>query len=535
MVNNNFTPDTSGALLGDSNNSNGYELTQQDSLSTIETPLSTRLTSSSSPAVAAVGPEIEIENLDGVPFSNRLVFSRIGSFTNPPPNGVHDVVTLRTKNLGSSPLKISGVPITGPWELANNAPLPTSIAAGGQLDLRVRFKATSGDIHNGTLTIKSNDSNEPNTVVQLAGFWQRIPEGGGEPTLNEIVKVFGYGTTITNPGQELNKNGLVQTVGDEVISPYWQRANTSTPVTVRQLAAFHKPGQTATVSWFGKGSSTTSQIFTHAGIDAQTLLPDKNNSTQLAQGTFNSNGTFGFRIADEWSDPLKNNQLVDKNNGSPGPSGHHVRFWQAEDRQGNAIANTWIMGMDYSGINYDYNDNVYLISNVKPETRTVLNRIDVGSSSSYTDSKANIWRTDTGLFTPTNAPAENGGTPAPAIANTVDDKIYQTYRGRVDNAQRLLTFNVPASGQVEVRLHFAELFWGAPGKPAGGVGKRVFDVTAEGKTVMDDYDITAASGGALKATMVSIRGIQVNDGKLTLGFDASVNYASVAGIEVLRM
>ena len=26
--------------------------------------------------------------------------------------------------------------------------------------------------------------------------------------------------------------------------------------------------------------------------------------------------------------------------------------------------------MDYSGINYDYNDNVYLVSNMKPETAT---------------------------------------------------------------------------------------------------------------------------------------------------------------------
>ena len=31
------------------------------------------------------------------------------------------------------------------------------------------------------------------------------------------------------------------------------------------------------------------------------------------------------------------------------------------------MPNTYLMAMDYAGINYDYNDNVYLVSNIKPE------------------------------------------------------------------------------------------------------------------------------------------------------------------------
>jgi len=41
-------------------------------------------------AISATGPEIEIENLDGMPFADHLAFSRIGSLTNPPSNGVHN-------------------------------------------------------------------------------------------------------------------------------------------------------------------------------------------------------------------------------------------------------------------------------------------------------------------------------------------------------------------------------------------------------------------------------------------------------------
>lgn len=316
--------------------------------------------------VAATKAEIEIENLDGVPFTDRLVFSRIGSLSSPPSNGVHNVVTLRVKNVGADPLQITDLPIAGSWQLANSITLPATIAAGSVLDIQIKFIATSGDIHNGTLTIKSNDVDEPSTVVQLSGFWQSVSEGGQEPELVEIVKVFGYTTVIVGSGQQLNRQGRVQAVGDEVLSPYWQRADNSKPVSVRQLAAYHTQGNITVVYWHAKGSNTTSAIFTQTGIDGQTLLP-RRDATLPAAGTFSPSGVFGFKIDGEWSDPTKNNQTPDRNNGCSGSCGHHVRFWPVKDRQGVLIANTWLMTMDYSGINYDYNDNVYLITNIKPE------------------------------------------------------------------------------------------------------------------------------------------------------------------------
>jgi len=47
--------------------------------------------------------------------------------------------------------------------------------------------------------------------------------------------------------------------------------------------------------------------------------------------------------------------------------GHSVRFYPARDREGEFIPNTWLMVMDYHGVNYDYNDNTYLITNIRPE------------------------------------------------------------------------------------------------------------------------------------------------------------------------
>jgi hypothetical protein len=202
--------------------------------------------------------------------------------------------------------------------------------------------------------------------------------------------------------------------------------------------------------------------------------------------------------------------------------------------------------MDYNGINYDYNDNVYLISNIKPESHTTLYRVDVGGSS-YTEANGNKWSSDKGTsgvsFSPSTAIAENGGSanPSPSIYSTENDRLYQTYRGNVGSStpqsNRILnySFNVAAGTKVEIRLHFAELYWGAPGRgPADTGDKRVFDVTAEGKTVLNNYNISLAAGGAVAATETYIRGITVgSDGKLNLSLKADKDFPSIAGIQIL--
>jgi Malectin domain len=74
--------------------------------------------------------------------------------------------------------------------------------------------------------------------------------------------------------------------------------------------------------------------------------------------------------------------------------------------------------------------------------------IDCGSSSSYTDSQNRLWLADvyfdlqSGVFNT-----------ASAIANTVNDKLYQTERTGVTVA-----YNIPRpSGTYAVTLHFAEI------------------------------------------------------------------------------
>jgi N-acetylneuraminic acid mutarotase len=479
------------------------------------------------PSAPAGGGNLQLQNLDGAPYDDRLVFSRIGSLTSPPANGVHDKATLRLKNTGTDPLTITGLPITGPWQLFSPPALPATIAPAGTLDVTVQFVAVSGRVSNGTLTIQSNDSVTPSKTVELSGYWQSVSEGGREPSLGELAKVFGYTTAITYAGQSLNQQGFVRAVGEEVVSPYWTRADTTKPVSVRQLAAYHSCFSTAQMIWFAKGSTTGTGIFTMSGNDCQSVLPRLNSLAGPAQGSFSPSGTFGFRTDGERSDPTLNATTADVTNGCPGPCGHHMRFWPVKDRSGALVSNTYLMSMDYSGINYDYNDNVYLITNVKPEAPQVLYRLNVGASSNYTDTKGSVWTPDTGYFTPSSAPSEGGNYAIQAIANTEDDKIYSDYRGFLGNIpvdQRVLEYNLPVTtSRVNVYLHYAERYW-------TGVGQRVFNVDIEGKRISTNLDLYKMAPGANAALIVPVYHVAVADGTLTLDFRAVTDYGAINGI-----
>ncbi|QNF31329.1 DNRLRE domain-containing protein (plasmid) [Adhaeribacter swui] len=112
-----------------------------------------------------------------------------------------------------------------------------------------------------------------------------------------------------------------------------------------------------------------------------------------------------------------------------------------------------------------------------------------------------------------------------AIANTQDDKLYQTTRKAEVTGGRF-AYAVPVSnGTYTVKLHLVELAFTAS-------GRRKFNVSAEGISWLTNYDIYAAAGGAKKAIVAS-KTIMVKDGMLNLNFVSLVDKASIAAIEVV--
>jgi hypothetical protein len=317
---------------------------------------------------AAGGAEIGVESLDEPPGSDRLVFNRfINSDPNHPDTTFHNQAKLRIRNSGSATLNISSMSVSGEYQIIAGGGAQ-SIASGKFADVTVKFvgdQSTSG-VKTGVLTIDSNDASESVLRVAMEGYNQEQPESINEPQLATVVNdLFGYGIVIQGPGQHLTNNGKIEAVGDEILSPYWLRAGTSEPVTIRQISAFHTQDDDVLMRWFDKGTPATRHtIFTTVPADSQTLFPRKTSDSGPAFGSFtptNNSTPFGFSIDNEYSDDSLNATVPNS-----GDQGHHVRFFRFTDSRGNAVPNTYLMVMDYQGVNFDYNDNNYVITNIRP-------------------------------------------------------------------------------------------------------------------------------------------------------------------------
>ena len=89
------------------------------------------------------------------------------------------------------------------------------------------------------------------------------------------------------------------------------------------------------------------------------------------------------------------------------------------------------------------------------------------------------------------------------------------------------------AGDYLIRLHLAEIYFGATNGPAGAPRQRVFSVTLEGRCVLINYDPCVAAG-PMAAAVRDCRAT-VTDGLATLDFVPVVGEPAITAIEVLRL
>jgi len=122
------------------------------------------------PAPDAVGaPVIGLENLDGLPYADRMFFTRIQIPNATIGDTVHDTGTMRIHNSGDQPLVIHALTLSDPtnWQVVNPPAPGTTVAPGGTLDVTVKFIAQSDPPHSDNQT---NDTQTTNGIpVQAAG------------------------------------------------------------------------------------------------------------------------------------------------------------------------------------------------------------------------------------------------------------------------------------------------------------------------------------------------------------------------------
>jgi len=151
-------------------------------------------------------------------------------------------------------------------------------------------------------------------------------------------------------------------------------------------------------------------------------------------------------------------------------------------------------------------------------------RILAGSTRSYVDRSGKLWNPDVYF---------SGGTVVRSsvqhIWRTQDPAIYRSSR------QGEFRYDIPLKpGIYELRLHFAETYYGPEDPGGGGEGSRVMNVSANGKPLLSGLDVLAdASGGRTADVKVFSDIIPDGDGILHLAFSSLTGRGMVSAIEIL--
>jgi hypothetical protein len=148
-----------------------------------------------------------------------------------------------------------------------------------------------------------------------------------------------------------------------------------------------------------------------------------------------------------------------------------------------------------------------------------------GSTRKYVDHAGKVWGPDA-FFT--------GGSPVASsvqhIWRTQDPIVYRNSR------QGDFSYDIALKpGIYELRLHFAETFYGPENAGGGGEGSRTMTVSANGRVLLHDFDVLADAAGDRTAVVKMFPNISpTSNGHLHLAFSSGPGgSAMVSAIEIL--
>ncbi|MBA8792641.1 hypothetical protein FHX74_000235 [Friedmanniella endophytica] len=322
-------------------------------------------TTSLLPASAATPGKLSITN-GRAPSNSLIVMNKIQNHADANQRTL-DKVTVTLKNTGKSPLRVtsattgtSDFSITSPWKL------PFSLGTGKSVNLTVNFTADGGAWHNDAAKIVWNNGTSHTNTIKLTGWWQKYSEHNQEPTFQALVSHFGYKTKT--PKSMYSRGEYKKFSADEVLSPYWRMADGKKSVKVTQLAAWHTYPDTSTISVYSKGKPGKLRLLqTSNRFDAQSAMP-RNQKWGKGSFSFKRAGVFGWKLKTEFSDPkLQKTIGADKAVGCDTKQcGQHVRVFQVRGANGKVVKNAYLFTEDLAGVNYDFNDAVFLVQGIKP-------------------------------------------------------------------------------------------------------------------------------------------------------------------------
>lgn len=285
------------------------------------------------------------------PQRNELIFSGVQANR----TGAQRV-TLR--NVGGEPLELTGLALAGAdaaaFSLTNAPTLPVVIEPQGSLSADVSFAPGRTGNHSATLSIESSDPASSSTTVGLYGLGTKGEQGENEPPLQQVVDTLGY--TVDVGGSTLELGSSESAIGSESLAPLFTKAGDG-PVTLTVVARYG-PNDTLPYGYFtlAGGKPERTEVGQIGAADAQRLLPPLSaGSSEFDPGTH----TFGVYAQAGGETQYSADTF------NFGSVKHALRVYPLIDRSGAVVPNSYLIGLEEAR-NADYQDAVFVISNVKP-------------------------------------------------------------------------------------------------------------------------------------------------------------------------
>lgn len=265
------------------------------------------------------------------------------------------------------------------WAIVNSEKSLT-LPPGQSADVTLQYVSREGGkgAREAQLRILTDDPAAPQLDITLSCGYMEYREDTNEMSLPTIISVFGYNINIYN---KLTSGFMAlpwlrtsKLVGEEVRSMIWQRADLTKPVYARSIAAF-------LLVIYKAPEAETLLFHPDQGVVAidpkygQALLPRALGKDVPAEGYFNTTIPFSMIVSHKFETTgmvWSTNHTKDLN----------VHLFPLRDRSSRITPDAYLLAHDFilprgccSGpgcANCDYQDNIYVVSNIKPADSDAL-------------------------------------------------------------------------------------------------------------------------------------------------------------------
>ncbi len=293
-------------------------------------------------------------------------------------HGESNTQVLRITNNGNAnlDLKDGSVVLAGSARKLFSVDFPAggfSIKPGRRLDLNVTFNSPAGttQVQVARLAIVTNDPSMPSVTVGLRGLPTAGIGGNLEPSLQRVLETFGLQINVGDATPDEYQLGTPVAGNDEVLGMQQLVKAGTGPVSIRPLAVFGTDnGPAVRVGYYTPGDpNSAKQLWYVPREDAQSVNPKVYGQTLIDPGNSAFSLFAEFPGFTNGNGDRRNVYAEDGLNSIWEPSNsalHKVRFYPLIDQNGNRAADTYVVAVEEYTAEYDVQDVVFVVTNVKP-------------------------------------------------------------------------------------------------------------------------------------------------------------------------